>query len=379
MTRRGVVRFAALILVVAVLPGLWTSDATLAQSPDSAPALPAPGGMVVSVSTTAALQAAVSAAASNQTIVIAPGTYYLTNTLWVNGTKANVTIRGATNNASDVVLVGQGMGVSSSAVPFGIWSGGNVTSLTIANLTIKNIYQHSIVFNAGTQAPRVYNVHLIDAGEQFIKANPGGNSGGVHSGVVEYSVFEYTGTAPSDYTNGIDVHSGRDWVIRHNVFRRIRAPQGQLAGPAVLVWNSSSGTTVEANTFIDNHRDIIFGLNEATQNDHAGGIIRNNFIVRTPGSGGDVPIAIFDSPATQVVHNTIWTNGQYPNTIETRFANTTGVVVTSNLSDRGLQNRDGASSISTGNIWTAVSNWFVNANAGNLHLTANASAALGAC
>src|SRR5690606_4418700 len=119
------------------------------------------------------------------------------------------------------------------------------------------------------------------------------------------------------------------------------------------------------------------GLVSRTPNDHSGGIIRNNFIVRSPGSGGDVPIAVFDSPSTTVVHNTIWTNGQYPNAIETRFADTTGVTVRNNLGDRGLQNRDGAVSTAGGNIWGAASNWFVNANSGDLHLTANAAAAIG--
>jgi len=32
------------------------------------------------------------------------------------------------------------MGVASAAVPFGIWTGGGVTGVTIANLTIRDIY-----------------------------------------------------------------------------------------------------------------------------------------------------------------------------------------------------------------------------------------------
>ena len=46
--------------------------------------------------------------ASNTTILIAPGTYPLTRTLYVNGPFTNVTIRGATDNRDDVVLVGRG-------------------------------------------------------------------------------------------------------------------------------------------------------------------------------------------------------------------------------------------------------------------------------
>ncbi len=364
---------AVLCLAAASLP-----QRTLrAASPDSAPALPAPTGTVVHVSTVSALQAAVSALTSNTTIVLAPGTYPLTSTLWVGGSSAlsHVTIRGATNNRDDVVLVGKGMGVASSTVPFGIWAGGSVTDLTIANLTIRDVYQHPIMFNAGTESPRVYNVHLINAGQQFLKANPDGNGGGVDNGVVEYSVFEYTGTAPDSYTNGVDVHTGRNWIIRHNLFRRIRAPQGQLAGPAILMWNGSRDTVTEGNTFIDCQREISYGLIENTPNDHTGGIIRNNFIVRGAGMGGDVAIAVFDSPGTKVLHNTVLLNGQYPNAIEYRFPHTTGVSIVNNLSDRGAQARDGASATVQGNVWTAGSSWFVNPSAGDLHLSSAATAA----
>ena len=145
-------------------------------------------------------------------------------------------------------------------VPFGIWTGGNVQNVLIANLTIRDLYYHPIIFNAGTQSPRVYNVRLVNAGQQFIKSNPDGAGGGVNNGLVEYAVIEYDSTSRDDYTNGVDVHTGQNWIIRHSLFRNIRAPQGQLAGPAVLMWNGSSNSIVEANTFIDCQREIALGL-----------------------------------------------------------------------------------------------------------------------
>jgi hypothetical protein len=54
-------------------------------------------------------QAAVAGLASNTTILIAPGTYRLTSTLYVNGTFASVALRGSSGNADDVVLVGPGI------------------------------------------------------------------------------------------------------------------------------------------------------------------------------------------------------------------------------------------------------------------------------
>jgi hypothetical protein len=79
---------------------LMTSTAA-AAGPAIPPApLPAPTGTIVNVSTVAQLQSAVASMASNRTIVIAPGTYNLTATLYINGAFTNVGIRGATGNRS---------------------------------------------------------------------------------------------------------------------------------------------------------------------------------------------------------------------------------------------------------------------------------------
>jgi hypothetical protein len=234
------------------------------------PPAPLPlSGAVVNVSTTQQLQNAVAALSSNTTIVLAAGTYNLSSPLYMNGSFTNVGIRGATGNRDDVVLVGKGMTVD-GGVPFGIWTGGNVRGVTIAHLTIRDVYSHPIILNGGTQSPLVHNVRLVNAGQQFLKANPDGAGGGVDSGVVEYSVFEYTGTSRDYYTNGVDVHTGDNWLVRHNLFRNIRAPLGELAGPAILMWNGSTGSIVEGNTFIDCQREIAIGLIERTPNDHTG-------------------------------------------------------------------------------------------------------------
>jgi hypothetical protein len=326
------------------------------------------------VSTVGELQDAISARMlrSGDTILMAPGTYTLDRPLVINGTFTNVTLRGATNHRGDVVI-------AAGEQPFGIWTGGAVTGLTMANLTITNARLHAVIFNAGTQAPRVYNVRLVDAGQQFIKSNPTGSTG-VDHGMVESSVFEYTTHAPTDYTNGIDVLTGRDWIIRHHRFIRMRAPQGQLAGPAILMWKGSSGTIVDGNTFIDCQREISVGLEQRDQEDastdHRGGLISNNFIYRHADMGGDVGIAVFDSPHTQVVHNTVVLNGAYPHAIEVRFSRTTGVRIVNNLSDGGVQARNEASLSQQGNIWTATEAWFVSPATGDLHLRSTATLAI---
>jgi hypothetical protein len=351
-------------------------SAPAAAGPAIPPApLSAPAGTVVNVSTVAQLQNAVASIASNTTIVIAPGTYNLTGTLYINGSFTNVGIRGATGNRGDVVIVGKGMHAGSDGgVPFGIWAGGNVRGVTIANLTIRDVYYHPIMLNAGAQSPLIHNVRLVNAGQQFIKASPDGSGGGVDNGIVEYSIMEYDTTARDDYTNGVDVHTGENWIIRHNLFRNIRAPQGALAGPAILMWNGSTNTTVDGNTFVDCQREIALGLIERTPNDHSGGVVKNNFIART--IAGDSAIYVADSPNTQVLHNSIFISGTYANPIEYRFAHTTGVVIANNVLDGQIAARDGATGAVSGNYPSATAALFVNPAAGDLHLRPTATVLL---
>ena len=173
--------------------------------------------------------------------------------------------------------------------------------MTIANLTIRDIYYHPIIFNAGTQSPLVHNVTLINAGQQFI-SRPSLRR---RRRQRHRSIF---GDRERVHEQGL-----------HNLFRNIRAPQGQLAGPAILMWNASSGTVAEGTTFIDCQRESAFGLIERTPDDHTGGIIRNNFIYRHASVAGDAAIGVFDSPGTQVLHNSILAAGTYPSVIDTAF------------------------------------------------------------
>jgi hypothetical protein len=341
-----------------------------------APPLPPPTGAVVNVSTEPQLQAAVRSLTSNTTIVIAPGTYVLTSTLYLKAV-TNVGIRGATSNSDDVVLAGPGMAQPNYGnVPFGIWTGDGVSGITIANLTIRDLFFHPIIFNAGTSNPRVYNVHLIDAGEQFIKSNPDDAGGGTDNGVVEYSVIEFTTRAKDDYTKGVDVHTAKNWVIRNNLFRNITAPPGQVAGPGVLVWRGTSNTIVEGNTFVNCDRGIMFGADDYYSPSHSGGIIRNNFFFRTASQPGDVGIILSDSPNTQVLNNTLYVSGTYGSPLEFRYPGTANVLIANNLVDGIIKSRDGGTATLTTNYEGAGPDMFVDAAAGDLHLSGNAIPAI---
>ena len=359
------------VWLFAAATSVVTSTSLRSSSYASAPPLPAPTGAVMNVSTETQLQTAVSTAPPGTTIVIAPGTYHLTSTLYLD--VDDLTLRGATDNRNDVILAGKGMTNGNyGAVRYGVWT--NARRMTIANLTIRDVYEHHIMLNPGAESPRIYNVRLVDAGRQFIMANPENAGGGVDNGRVEYSTLEYSNTAPDSYTSGLEVLAGSNWVVSNNLFRNIRAPQGQVAGPAVLFWHGTGDAVVEGNTFINCQREIVLGLEAATPDDNTGGVVRNNFIYRTPSMLADSAISVGDSPNTQVLHNTVFVNGTYSTPIEYRFPDTTGVVIRNNLLDGPISARDGASGTVAANYTSAAASMFVNPAAGDLHLKSTATA-----
>jgi hypothetical protein len=316
---------------------------------------PPPTGNTVTVSTITQLQSAITNLVSNRTILIAAGTYTIQGeALFVPQNLTNITIAGATGKHEDVIIQGAGMAGSTR---FGFWVD-KVDGITFRDLTIRNIREHAVIINCSANAPVYRNVRVVDIGDQFIKHNPGSNGCGVSGGLVEDSVFEYSTRAPDDYTNGIDVHQGAAWTIRRNTFRNFNTANG-LVGPAVLVWNASSGTVVENNTFIDNARDISLGLDptkpgqapvsNGALTDHRGGRISGNSITRRTGlAGADAAIYVADSPGTVIENNQVRLNGTYPNAIEYRFPRTTGVAIRNNGVDGGIVARDGATASVSG-------------------------------
>jgi hypothetical protein len=333
---------------------------------------------VIRVRTEPELQAAVRRLGSRQTILLEPGTYKLRSTLRIDSGVKDAAIRGRTGSHDDVVLIGNGMAKAEhGGVPHGIWIG-NARRVLIANVTIRDVYYHAIQLDpgAGAQAPRIHNVRLVDSGEQFIKASRTPDGKAVHDGVVEYSVMEYTSTARSHYTNGVDVLGGANWIVRGNLFKNIRAPAGQLAGPAVLMWMGSKNSVVEDNVLINVQYGIALGLDPGRPDDHSGGIVRNNFFHRSRDQSGDVGITINNSASTKVLHNTVILSGTYPNAIEYRFPATTGVEIRYNLTDAAVRARDGATGAVSDNVTGAEPSWFADAAAGDLHLVKTAGEAI---
>jgi hypothetical protein len=358
-------------------------SASQAASPGDAPALPITGARIVNVASEPELQAAMRNLRNGDTILLADGAYNLTGHPTING-RNNVTIRGA-RGSTNVVLLGKGMdNRNHGGVIHGVWSNG--TNSTIAHLTIRDTYDNPIIFNSPAQSPRVYCVRLINAGSQFIKSNPTDvNAGlGVNNGVVEYCWFEYTGNPPNDhgagigYFNGISAHAAGNWIVRGNLFKNLHNPDGSAYpwNPSVLFWRNSSNTVTEQNIFINVDRAIAYGLdNSVPYRDHTGGAIRNNFVSLAPGflsperkRSSDGSIIVWNSPETQVDHNTLLLNNNEFYAIEFRFANTRNATARNNLADAPIHLRDDAAAAMSGNLLTATAAFFVNPAAGDLHL-----------
>jgi Ca2+-binding RTX toxin-like protein len=364
-------------------------ERVLFKLPSDAPSLgppPSPSSSVIWVDTAPELEAAVQNLQSGQTIVIEPGVYQLSRTLFVgkDSPVQNVLIRGSTDDFNDVVIKGLGMdGPFNASLAFG-FSIYNAQDVTIANLSVGEVYYHAVDLQGGAGAERIhlYHCRFFDAGEQILKSNSGG--GGVDDSSIEYCLIEFT-NGPSQidhgggtgYTGGIHAHETDRWVIRHNLWRNFHNPDGlqHQWAPVVLMWNGSSGTIVEGNTFIDCDRAVAFGLiDKAGGTDHSGGVIRNNFVYQRPGlfttarrAESDGQLLAYDSPGTQIYHNTVLTNGNSRFSIEVRWANT-GVAFDNNLTDAPLNARDGGAYTAAGNYLSATSAMFVNPANANLHL-----------
>ena len=183
------------------------------------------------------------------------------------------------------------------------------------------------------------------------------------------------------YTNGISAHTVNGWQIRNNIFRNFHTPDSSAYpwNPVILMWNHSQNTVVEGNTFIDSDRAIALGLTlQTTGHDHQGGIVRNNFVYQRPGlfsasrhAASDGQIIVYDSPGTQVYHNTVVTSGNSSFSIEVRWSNT-GVASTTIWPTLRCTRATGASSRGSNNYLNATTAMFLNPTSADFHLLLNA-------
>ena len=333
----------------------------------------------VAVSSEAQLQAALRDVAPGTEIVLAPGVYALKSTLRLDRRVTGLTIKGATGNASDVVLAGAGLtNEEHGARGSGLWVSGEVEGLTLANFTFRGFYRSGVRLDGGVSRARIANVRFVDAGRQMLLGATDSTGRGARAVIVEDSLFEYSRSAPEAGATALDVRGGRDWVVRRSTFRRIAGTGDIVAGPAVSASAGSANTVVEWSLFLNCQRSVAFGLENRTPADHTGGAIRNNFFYRAETVPGEAAITLAASPRTRIIHNSILLSGTYATPIEYRYAGSTGVVVQNNLLDGVVWARDGALGDDTVNDTSATASYFVNPAAGDLHLAPAARTAVDA-
>jgi len=367
---------------------------------ESCPALPPPTGAVVTVSTVAALEAAVTGAAPGQTILVAPGHYELDGT-YLRIAAPGVTLRGQGGDREAVVLDGNYLTTEIVQVV--------ASNVILADLTLREAYDHPIHVmpsaSAATNGTLLYNLHVVDPGQQAVKVNPlvpGGPY--ADSGTVACSHIELTDAGRSRvrddcYTGGIDAHAARGWTVRDNVIEGFWCASG-LSEHAVHFWKESRDTTVERNVLRDNARGVGFGLLASgtaarawadvpcppaggSYVDHFGGVARNNFVSAHAAGlfaseyGFDCGVCLWQACGALALHNTVWSGDPAASfsSVEWRFANTSATVA-NNLVNVALRERDGAEGALAGNVTGVDAAWFAAPFSGDLHLAPSATPAI---
>lgn len=284
---------------------------------------------------------------------------------FVHIVNAGVSLRGATGDRDDVVLDFGGM----TGGYFGILV--EADDVTIADLTIRQAKDHAVSLQ-GVDRPVLYNLHILDIGDQLVKVNPAGSE----DGLLACSRLEYTTTAPDEYTNGISAHDAHRWVVRDNEWVRIRTP-GNSPVPAILFWSGSSDTIIERNLLVDCYQGIAFGNASHGEGDHFGGVVRNNMIFAS--QQHDTVIEMVHASGWLVAHNTAFLLDPAPGLtwgMEARFPDSQGTFAY-NLTNMAIwDDRDGALGTLTGNLSTANASWFVDSPSGDLHLSPGVSIAI---
>ncbi len=298
----------------------------------------------------------------NVTVLIKDGEYKLSKGLCITGD--NVTYASYSGKRDAVILNGD---FSASHI-FWVMS----DNVTIKDMTLGRVNNHAIQIHGELDADNtvVKNVRFFDIKEQFIKGSFSQSSVSYSDDcIVEDCFFEFTGNeAFQYYTGGIDVHRGKNWIVRNNTFRNIQRISGALTEGAIHFWSASEGTLVEGNIIINCDRGIMLGFDNSP---HYNGVVKNNFVQ----TSRDVGIYICTSQNTKVYNNTVFSYPGYSNSIEYRFS-TMGTMIINNLTNGAISSRDGGTATLENNISSADRTWFVNADKGDLHLSENASSSV---
>jgi hypothetical protein len=297
-----------------------------------------------------------------------------------------ITLRGASGNRDAVVIEGGDNNISVNADDF-----------TVADVTLRSPRFHNIQVRGekGVLRTKIYNVHMLDAGQQFIKVSAGDGTRGkfADDGLVACSLIEYstysrgTDVSPPGYTNGVDILAGRGWVVRDNIFRRIRSEAGP-AGPTILVWKNAADTIIQRNLIVDCWRGIALGLSMPDRYsrggsqviyDHRNGLVEDNVFLALH-ERADAAIENNFALNSRILHNTVYYNENMKHetdwAIEYRFPPTT-VFIANNLTNLPIRRRSPSpvqASQMQGNKTNARGSWFQDIMNADYHLSVQAPA-----
>lgn len=353
------------------------------------PLPPIPADATV-VSPGADLRAIVAAARPGDVIALEDGVYTRAD---ISFTTPGVTLRSVSGNPSAVVIDGRFSAPMIVRV--------RASNVSIAEVTLKHAFNHlahvaPLPASVSIEDPRFYRVRFINSSEQFLKSNGDSTrTAWTNGGVVECSDFLMTAVGREKvrnncYTGGIDVHGGREWVVRKNYFEGIWCDSG-LAEHAVHFWSRSRDTLVENNLIVNCARGIGFGLGGIPKRgrvypdgppawvelQHIGGIVRNN-VIWNDIARYDTGIEMQRVIDAKVLHNTVLSRsnaatGRY-SSIDYRWPNTE-VEICNNLVWRITQRNNGVARLD-GNIEGADEYWLINVDTRNFHLRPGATAAI---
>jgi hypothetical protein len=240
--------------------------------------------------------------------------------------------------------------------------------------------------STNTENTLIYNVHLIDPGQQAIKINANeSRTLFVDYGTIACSHIELTEEGrphvwdvnDSCYTGGIDAHQALGWIIRDNLIEGFWC-DSDLSEHAIHLWTGSRDTIIERNIILDNARGIGLGMGAEGEGrvyvdglcsdrgyvGHYGGIIRNNIIfvsnpnIFTSEYGFDCGICLEQVCGAKILHNTVVSTSAPYSSIEWRFPNTE-VEIFNNLLSHNLRERDGGIAVLSGNLKNAPMDLFV--------------------
>jgi hypothetical protein len=275
----------------------------------------------------------------------------------------------------------------------------------IADLTLANAYNHGVHVIGGdaddTTGAVIWNVRVLDPGQQAIKINTGGSFATyADDGLVACSRLELTDAGrgrvrDSCYTGGIDAHQTRGWTVRDNVVAGFWCPSG-LSEHGIHFWRGNRDTLIERNVVLDSARGIGLGLVDCCDGDQRtfaddpcptaggayvddwGGTVRNNVVwagdpaLFASEGGFDSGIALASACNAVVAHNTVLSAEAPFSSIEWRF-DATLAEVHGNLASHGLVDRGGAATVD-GNLEQQPLSVVVDAAGGDFHLAPGALA-----